>query len=102
MGVDRCPTDMIDIIERSGEPDRLSDRRRAGFEPMRRRIVGDRLKRHRLDHFASAGVGRQVFEPFPLAVKRAYARRPIELVAGDNVKIDIQRLHVDIEMHGAL
>ena len=87
---------------RSRKADRLGDGRRAGLETMRRRVVGHRVPRDRLDHLAAAGVGRQVLEPFTLSVKRADARGAIKLVAGDDVEIDIEVAHIDVEMHRAL
>ena len=37
-----------------------------------------------------------------LAVEHADAGRAVELVAGEDVEIDVERLHVDLEMHRAL
>src|SRR5579863_9014643 len=96
------PTDAFDIIQSSAEADRLDDRRRAGLEAMRRRVVGDVLARHDLDHFTPAVEGRQLLEPLALAVEDADSGRSIDLVAGEGIEIDVEVGDVDIEMYGPL
>jgi len=69
---------------------------------MRRRGVGDLVLGDIGDHFAAALVGLHVRQQIIFAVKRADARRTVQLVAGGHVEIAIERLHVDDFMHGAL
>src|SRR5579863_8697364 len=102
MGADARAPDPLDIVERGPEPDRLHDRWRTGFEPMRRMIVGDRLPRDFLDHLAAALVGRQSLEKLAPAVEHADSRRAVNLVPGENVEVDTEIAHVDIEVHRSL
>ncbi len=69
---------------------------------MRRLGVGDAVLVTVVDHLAAAHEGRHGLEPLALAVEHADAGRPVELVAGEDVEIAVDVLHVDRHMHGAL
>src|SRR5271155_323843 len=102
MRADARSPDPLHVIERRPEPDRLHDRRGAGFEAMGRSVVGDGLPGHFLDHLAAALVWRQRFEKFALAVEYADSCWPVDLVPGENVEVGVEFAHVDIEMDRAL
>jgi len=78
MGVNGGAADLFHIIQRRAKADGLDDRRRPGLESLWRNAVSHIIARHRLDHFAAAGEGRQALQPFLLAVKRANAGRAIK------------------------
>ena len=75
--------------------------RRAGLELVRRVAIGDAVLEHFADHLAAAVERRHGDEMLVLAVEHADAGRPIELVAGEDVEIASDVLHVDVEMHRA-
>src|SRR5579863_5769903 len=90
MRVNLVAADPAHIVERRAKTDGLDDRRRPRLETMRRIVVGDEIAGDLLDHLAAAEEGRHSVEPFLLAIERADARRPIKLVAGNGVEIDIE------------
>ena len=57
---------------------------------------------HVADHLAAALVRRHGGQPLRLAVEHADAGRPVELVAGEDVEVDVEVLHVDRQVHGGL
>src|SRR5512147_2071771 len=102
MRLDALAPDALDIIDRRAEPDRLHDGRRACFEAVWRRRIGDALGGHRANHLAAALIGPHGLEQLLLAVEHADAGGAVELVAGESVEVAIEILHVDREMHRAL
>ena len=102
MRQDAVAADLAHVVERGAEPDRLDDRRRAGLEAVRRRVVGHALGRHDVDHLAATVEGRQGGQHIVLAVEHADAGRSVDLVTGEDVEIGVEVAHVDVEMHGAL
>ena len=54
------------------------------------------------NHFSPAEPRRHLRQPFAFAIQRADAGRPVELMAGKSIKVDIQRLDVRREMHRPL
>ena len=94
--------DCLNIVDGSAEADCLHDGRRASLEAMRRVSIGDVVLEHVEDHLAAALEGLRFCQPVLLAVEHADAGRAVELVAGEAVEIDVQRLHVHRQMHRAL
>ena len=90
------------VIDRRRQTDAFDDRRRACLEPCRRIGIGDDVARDFADHLAAAIERPHRLQMRALAIERADTRRPIKLVAGDRIEIDIQRLHVHDLMHRAL
>ena len=80
---DRLPVRAFQPVDGRAQADRLDDRRRAGLETVRRRIVGDPVAGHRFDHLAPALEGRQGLQLGALAIEHADAGRAVELVAGE-------------------
>ena len=102
MRADARLADRIDVVDRGAKPDRLHDRRRAGLELVRRLAVGDAVLEHLADHLAAAVERRHGGELLVLAVEHADAGRAVELVAGEDVEVAVDVLHVDVEMHRRL
>src|SRR3977135_3115825 len=102
MRMNALAADPSHIVHGGAEPDRLHDRRCAGFETMRRLVIGHAILGDFIDHLAAAEEGRQFLQPFLLAVERADAGRPIELMAGEAIKIDIELNNLDVGMDRAL
>ena len=89
-------------VDGRAQADGLQDRRGAGLEAVRRVGVGDRVHGHRADHLAAALVGRHAGQPLGLAVEHADAGGAVELVAGEDVEVRVQRLHVHRAVHHGL
>ena len=66
------------------------------------RPIGDAVEMHFVDHLAAAAEGRQALGPFLLHIEHADAGRAVELVAGRDVEIAVEVLHVDRHMHARL
>ena len=101
VGGDIGHADRVEIVDGGAEPDRVGDGAGAGLELLRRLLVDALLEGHVLDHAAAALPGRHGLELGELAVERADAGRREHLVAGEDVEIGVERLHVDRHMrHG--
>ena len=83
-------------------PDRVGDVAGAGFEAARRRLIDGLLERDVRDHVAAALPGRHVLEHLRLAEQRADAGRAEDLVAGEDVEVAVERLHVDAHVRDGL
>ena len=94
--------DRGDIVERGAEPDRLHDRRRAGFELVRRIAVSDAVLEHLADHLAAAVERRHGGKMRVFAVEHADAGRPIDLVAGEGIEVAVDVAHIDVDVHRGL
>ena len=80
----------------------FKDRRRAGLETMRRLVVGDALALDDVDHLAAAFERRHRRQQVAFAVEDTDTGRTVELVAGERVEIDIERLHINTAMNDRL
>jgi hypothetical protein len=69
---------------------------------VRRIAVSDVVLEHFADHLAAAIERRHRGEMLVFTVKHADAGWPVELVAGEGVKIAIKLAHVDVEVHRSL
>src|SRR6516165_6645651 len=98
MCMNASASDLLHIIDRRAKTNRLHDRRRSSLETMRRLIIGDVIARDLIDHFAAAKERRKFLQPFLLGIKRANARRTVELMAGHNIEIDVEILDIDLQM----
>src|SRR5207237_739001 len=56
--------DPLHIVHGGAEPNRLHDRRSAGFETMRRLVIAHAILGDFVDHFTAAEEGRQFLQPF--------------------------------------
>ena len=69
---------------------------------MRRLAVADSILEHFADHLAAAVERRHGREMLVPAVEHPDAARPIELVAGEDIEIATNILHVDVEVDRGL
>ena len=89
-------------IERHAKANGLDDRRRAGFEPMRRFLVGGAREGHAFDHVTAPLIGRHCVQQPVLAVKHPDTGWAVKLMARKDIEIGIERLHVDRPVCGRL
>jgi len=92
--MDGRPVEPHHPVQCRGEADSLRDRRRAGFEALRRSGPGGQLRAHLTDHAAAAHERRQCREQLLPAPQHADAPRTEALVAGEGKEIHAQRPHV--------
>ena len=57
---------------------------------------------HGQNHFATALVWRQLIEKFALTIEHADSSRAVNLVPSENIEVDIEVAHVNVEVHRAL
>ncbi|MNV64856.1 hypothetical protein D3C71_1575180 [compost metagenome] len=69
---------------------------------MRGLVIGDTIQRHGFYHLAAALIGLHFGQQIIFAVEHADAGRPVELVAGHDVKIGIEFADIDLCMYCAL
>ena len=91
----RVRSDRLDVVDRHAEPDGAGDVRRAGLELVRQRVPRRLLEGDGADHVAAALERRHRLEQRFLAVEHADAGRAVQLVAGGDVEIAVERLDVD-------
>ena len=89
-------------VQRRPQADGLKNRRGAGLEFMRSRIVGDPIAGHDLDHLAATLIRPRPVQGLRRAIQRADAGRSIQLVPGHDIPVAAQRLDIDLQMHGSL
>ena len=99
VGGDRLAVLHHQPVERGAPADRLQDRRGASLEAVGRVGVGDGVHRHSADHLAAALVGGEPRQRLLTTDQRSDAGRPEQLVAGEDVEVASDRLHVDAAMH---
>ena len=98
---DRVEPQPFDIVDGGTQGDDAGDVRRAGLELERDLVPGRPGEADPLDHVAAALVGRHGLQMLGPAVEHAHARRPVELVAGEDEKVGAQVLNVDRDvLHG--
>src|SRR5262249_29429466 len=102
MGSYPLPADLLHIFQRGAEPDRLHDRRGAGFKAMWRIVVSDVVFRHFEDHFSAPLEGTHGLQHSLAPIERADARGTVNLVACENEEVAVQVLHVNGHMDSAL
>ena len=95
VGSHRFQAELLEVVDGGAQADGAGDVRRAGLELVRQRVVGRLLERDRADHVAAALVRRHRLQERGLAVQDADAGRPVKLVAGEDVEVAVQLLHVD-------
>lgn len=95
MGKDVIPGELRKPVDGGGEPDRFSDGRGSRLEARGRFEGGKGCFVHRLHHAAAAKHGRYVFEEIALCIEHADAGGAIELVAGEDEEVAIERLDID-------
>ncbi len=94
MGADVRHPDRPQPVDRDPEPDRLGDLRGPGLELPWQVGPGRLVGRHRADHVAAADERWHVLQELMPAVQHADPGRPVGLVAGPRVEIDIERAQV--------
>ena len=98
----RGTAEIIHIIERVTEADRLHDGRRTRFETMRRLVLGDIVFGDVEDHLAAALERPHLAQPVRLAIEHADARGTIKLVARHHIPVAIDIPHIHRHMNSAL
>ena len=98
IGCDIFHPDAREVINGRPQPIAAGDVGRSRFEFVRDVIVNGLLKSDGQNHVAATLVGRHGFQQLGLAIKRADARRPEELVGRNRVEIAAQRLHVNLHV----
>ncbi|MPM58331.1 hypothetical protein SDC9_105162 [bioreactor metagenome] len=94
--------DAVQIVDGRSQPDRLSDRRCAGLEAMRRRRIGRALHPDDLDHLAAAEEGRQLLEQVVVTPQHTDAGGTAEFVTGEGQQIHPESRHVGGPLRNAL
>ncbi len=102
MPADVFVTDFFDILDGFAQPNDARNIWRARFKLMRQFVVGRFFEGDRLDHFATAVVGRHLVQPLFLAVQHAYTRRAEHFMPGEGVEVGIQFLHIHLGMRNGL
>ena len=87
--------ELLDEVDRGAEPDRARNVRGAGLEAVRRILKLALLEGDVEDHLAAALPGRHRRQQLVAAVEHADAGRPVGLVAGKDIEIAIEGLHID-------
>ena len=95
MRVERVEPDRAGPVDRRVQPDRADDVRGSRLEPRRRGEEGGALERDLVDHRAAALVRRHRVEQLGPRPQRADPGRAVELVAGEDVEIAIDRGDID-------
>ena len=85
---------IVQVFNGRSQSNSVGDVRRPGLKPVGQAIVDGLLECHRGDHVPAALVRRHGLQQLGLSVQQADAGGPIHLVAGNGIKIAIQRLHV--------
>ncbi|QTK78267.1 hypothetical protein AT6N2_C0356 [Agrobacterium tumefaciens] len=98
----RGAAEIVHVIERVTEADRLHDGRRPRFETMRRLVIGDIVFGNVEDHLAAALERLHLAQPVRLAVEHADARGTIKLVAGHHIPVAIDIAHIHRHVNRAL
>ncbi len=102
VGGDAVHAEGRDVIQRLSQTCGADVVGRAGFELEGQLVERSALEGDVLNHFAAALIGGQAVEPVFLAVEYADACGAVDLVAGENVEIGIERLYVDGHVGDAL
>ena len=84
----------IQIVDSSAKANGVSDVSSARLEALRRLLVDGLLEGYVLNHVSTTLPRWHVFENFRLAVDNTDACRREDLVAGEDKKIAVQRLHI--------
>src|SRR3546814_3024009 len=95
---DVCSSDLphaLDIVEGGDKSDRFQNWRRPGLELVRRGSIFDVIAAEGCDHLAAAEHRWHAFEPAGLGIESPDTRRPIKLVTGERIEIDVERRNVD-------
>src|SRR5437016_648249 len=88
-------SELLDEVDRRTKADRAGDVRRPRFEPVRRLLVLGLLEGDVEDHLAAALPGRHCRQQLIAAIERTDPGRPVNLVAGQRVKVAAERLYID-------
>ena len=102
VGGDMVHAESGDIIQCLGQSRGADVVRRARLELEGQFVERSPLERHVLNHLASALIGGQTVQPVLLAVEHTHAGGTVDLVAGEDVEVGIQRLYVDRHVGDAL
>src|SRR5687768_4190756 len=81
---------VLEVIHRGPQPDRLSNRRSPRFELPRGLLIGGAVREHLLDHFSPTEEGVHLLEKLPAAIETARGGRAEHLVAGESEEVDVQ------------
>ena len=95
MALDRLEPDLVEVVDRRAEPDRLRDRSGAGLELVRELVPRRPLDRDLADHVAAELEGRHRLEVLGAPPEDADSGRRAHLVAREGVEVGAERLHVD-------
>src|SRR6202020_642153 len=95
-------TEVFEIIDGCSQSHSIGNIACPGFKPSRGWLIRGLLKGHVDDHVAAPLPGRGFCEHFRLAVKHPNARGRKDLMAGEDIKVTIKRLHIDRHMGNCL
>jgi len=95
VAVDASQAELGDVVERSGQADRVGDAARARLELGRRLGVPGALEGHVADHVPAALPGRHLGQDLWLGVEHADSGWAEHLVAGERIEVHVERVHVD-------
>ena len=87
--------ELVEVVDRGAQADRLRDRRRAGLELPRQLVPGGALEVHGGDHVAAGEERRHLLEELGSAVQDADARGAERLVPRPAVEVGAERCDVD-------
>ena len=93
--LDRLEPDLVDVVDRRAEPDRLGDRLRARLVLRGHLAPGRLLERDLADHVPAEVERLHRLEQLEPAPQRADARRPAHLVRREREEVAAERLDVD-------
>ena len=99
---DALAPDLVQIVRRAAQPDRLSNRGRACFKAMRRRFKFALRQRDTGDHFATAMKGLHRLEDFLASIKHPCAGGAAHLVARKRQEIAVDLADVERPVARAL
>src|SRR3546814_767348 len=102
VGSDSRTPHALDIVEGGDKSYRFQNWRRPGLELVRRGSIFDVIAAEGCDHLAAAEHRWHAFEPAWLGIESPDTRRPIKLVTGERIEIDVERRNVDCVMYHGL
>ena len=91
----RCPTDLLDVIDRGCEANGVSDTRRTSFESMRRLLEHAPLEGDAHDHFAAPVPRRHGIENLSAPIEDTDPSRSTHLMSREREEITAQLAHID-------
>ncbi len=102
MALDHRPIELVDVVERRRQADRLGRSRRAGLEPARRIVERRAFEGDAANHAAATLPWRHRGKVFLLPVKCAYPGGAVDLVAREREEVAVQLADIDAQMRRRL